>query len=229
MFIPHDEIAQRFVSAALDAVPVAGVYGNMAQLKTAGAELQRMVILFDSHSTNRFSLSEEALQNIVEAFHPYNFSAHQEPLTRFFGRQLLHHAQEVRPEGLLWLARETEWSLESLQRLVGTETRAPAGRIFSSVHNIGMGLCHTFGFQKGAEGRNWGAGALGYAGALAILDGTRRALIGTQGSAVDEHGEPQWDAGTERHWLSGATEAAAGLSAIAAALKIAEKNMLRLK
>jgi hypothetical protein len=229
MLIPHSEIAQRFVSAALDAAPVAGVYSDIARLNEAGAELQRMVTLIDAHSTNRFSLSEEALHTIVKDFHPYNLSVQKERLTRFFGRQLLQQASDVRPEGLQLLARETDWPLESLQRLIGAQSTAPAGPVFGSVRNVGMGLCHTFGFQKGVKGRNWGAGALGYAGAIAVLDGGRRALIGTKVTAADENGVPQWDSGTERHWLAGATEAAAGLGTIAAALKIAEKNMLRLK
>jgi hypothetical protein len=227
MIIPQDEIAQRFVTAALDAAPVAAAYSNISHLKEAGAELQRMVTLFDSYSVNRFSLSEEALQKIVEDFHPYDFSANKERLTRFFGRRLLHLAPDIRPEGLQWLARETDWPLESLQRLEHAGSGAPTGPLFSSVHNVGMGLCHIFGFRKGPEGRNWGAGALGYAGALAVLDGARRAIIGTKSAAVDENGDPQEVSGTERRWLLGGTEAAAGLGAIAAALKIAEKNILR--
>src|SRR5688572_12916164 len=114
MTIPTGQIAPRFVDAVLDAVPVAAHYGNIAHLQQAGTELQRMVTALNSHTAGGFALSEEALQGMVSLFSAYDFSAHKESLTRFFGRNLL--SQGIHQEGLAWLSQETDWTLESLQR-----------------------------------------------------------------------------------------------------------------
>ena len=72
MSIPTDQIAKRFVDAVLDAVPVAGHYGNIAHLQQAGTELQRMVTALHSHTAEGFAFSEEGLQGVVGLFSAYD-------------------------------------------------------------------------------------------------------------------------------------------------------------
>lgn len=101
----------------------------------------------------------------------------------------------------------------------GSMANEPPGTVFSSVENVGLGAKHVFGFQKNAEGkRNWAAGALAYGGTGALVDAGRRAALGS--------GEPDPETGKkQRKWATVALEGTAGLGAIAAALKIAEKDM----
>jgi hypothetical protein len=231
MNMPLQELADRF-KGALCAEDTYGIYPISVQdIEEAGVRFQKMAQQLSSYLEGGLALTEEHIQQIAKCYRENYLLAPQcqEPLDRVFGRQLLQHAQGINLEGMEWLGKQTGFSLESLERYARQQSLAKAGSVFGSVHNVGMGLRHTFGFQKSAEGRNWGAGMLGYAGAIAILDGARRALIGTDVTPADENGYPQGDWKTKHHWLSGTAEAATGLGAIAAALKIAEKNIMRLK
>jgi hypothetical protein len=225
MSIPTDQIAQRFVDAVLDAVPVAGHYGNIAHLQQAGAELQRMVTALHVHTTGGFALSEDGLQGIVGLFSAYDFAAHKESLTRFFGRHLL--SQSIGHEGLAWLSQETGWTLESLQHFTRQAGSAHARSVFASAENLWTGIKHALMLQKGTAGRNWGAGLLAWGGLVAGADALRRGIIGASVAVEEDDGTMTTQ--TQSQPGKAIVEGALAGTAIAAALKIAERNTLGLK
>jgi hypothetical protein len=227
--IPISELAQRFTHA-LCATPYAQMF-PLDHVSQAAAQFQTLAQKVAPHLEGGLMLTQDDIQQLAKRYiDEYYLASRKGRLTDIFSGHFLRRAQGLKPEHLESLAQDLGVSTESLQRWARTADKVIVGGVFARVSNVSMGLAHTFTFKPGVDRkRNWGAGALGYAGLIATLDGARRALIGTDATPTDADGEPIGPLQRNHHWIAGATESAVGLATIAAALKLAEKNILRLK
>ena len=182
------------------------------------------------------TIVEEAIShNFIEKLrnHPDQFSEIMEEVNKMARPKtlkcVLDHCDGISE----YLRYELHENNPRLRELTGHDPKPPSAQgkppgsqindnpqtVFASVENVGLGAKHVFSFQKNAEGkRNWAAGVLAYGGAGAVIDAGRRAILGS--------GEPNPETGKkQRQWTTIALEGTAGLGAIAAALKIAAKDM----
>jgi hypothetical protein len=228
--IPTSQLADKFIDELCQLQAEAPYVFRLHDVKQAAAELQRLAETFAPHLEGELALTADDVTQLVARYVDCQPSPRPGQLTELFSRHFLRRAQGLRPAGIPSLAQETGVSAEDLDRWARAAGKRHAGRVFASVANVSLGLSHLFKFKPGVDRHpNWGAGALGYAGALATLDGVRRALLGTDATPLDERGVSPVAPRTAHHWLTGAAESATGLAAIAAALKIAENNTLLLK
>jgi len=165
------------------------------------------------------AVAEESVRLLAEHYmaHPQH-----EPLDRLFSRFLYDHVPgRFRPEGVALLAPGMGKNAEALLQEAEAAGKLLRGKVFASVENVALGCRHVFNFKPGlSRERNIPVGLLAYGGVAAILHGGKRAFIGSR----DEEARQ-----TTHHWVSGGAESLAGCAAIAAALKLAEKNIAHLK
>ena len=218
MTISLQELSQRFAEAVHGAMPSADLL-PLQDIQRAEGKLRQLAQRLAPYVHGDAAVAEESLKQLAEH---YIANPQQEPLDRLFSRFLYQHVPgRFRAEGASLLAPGMGKTVEALLQEAEAAGKLVRGKVFASIENVGLGCRHVFNFKPGLNReRNIPHGLLAYAGVAAILHGGKRAFIGS-------HDEEERT--TTHHWVSGSAESLAGCAAIAAALKLAEKNIAHLK
>ena len=182
-----------------------------------------MVTALNSHTAGGFALSEEALQGMVSLFSAYDFSAIRKARHGFLAGTCCLRASIRRG----WSGcRRRRAGRESLQHFTRQAGSAHASSVFASVENLWTGI-QTHHAAKRHGGTELGRRTPGMGGLVAGADALRRGIIGASVAVEEDDGTMTTQ--TQSQPGKAIVEGALAGTAIAAALKIAERNTMGLK
>lgn len=213
MSIPLHHLAQAFQQRLTAHIPLLG------HSRGDGVLLQRLAQRLAPHVKGGLTFTGEDVQQLVDLYVKDIYTVDtQKDITHFFMDYLTARTAGIKPQGLALLADELGKSIPEVHTEAVEAGKFIAGNVFGSVKNVALGCSHTFRVRKGLDGtRNLAAGALAYGGAALLAHTAFRSLAGRY---EDEQGY------RHNRPASLVVEGLAGLGAIAAALKVTEKNIL---
>lgn len=216
MDIPLRSLPYWFRRLARESMPI------LASAREDFLFLHGMARKLAPHVEDGLVFSEKDVQGLVNKYlvNFYELSS-RDDAKKFFGDFLYEHAKEIKPDGLEILAQAKGVSLQDLYEEATKAKKFKAGNALGGFRNAGAAFTHTLTFKPGLDGsRSLLAGGVAWGGVGLLAHAVFRS---SDTNYVDDenrvHNTP----------LSTLLEGGVGLGALCGALKIAEKNIPRIK